>query len=343
MAEFPFISIIIPTLNSARTLERCLQQIRCQNYPFEQIEILICDGGSIDSTLKIAAQYQVDYILENSLKTGEAGKAIGLKHSKGGLIAFIDSDNFLVGQDWLRRMVIPFQSNSEIVMAEPLFFHWDSQAPSITRYCALMGLNDPLCFFMGNFDHWNFALKKWTGFKIPVQDAKDWFWFELSSYDTIPTLGANGVLYQRRFLEELPFSDYFFDVDVPHQLLVIKRRLFAKVRTSILHWYCPSIKDFVKKQRRRVTDYLFYKKKATRVGHLQSYSYRGVIRFILSIIFVVPCLNTSIRGFLRKPDLAWFLHWPLSAITLWIYGMGVFRFWLKPILPDRSDWQADRK
>ncbi len=45
------------------------------------MEIIVADGGSSDGTLKIARKYE-SQIVNNPLKTGEAGKAIGLKEAK---------------------------------------------------------------------------------------------------------------------------------------------------------------------------------------------------------------------------------------------------------------------
>ncbi|HQP92297.1 MAG TPA: glycosyltransferase, partial [Candidatus Omnitrophota bacterium] len=47
------ISIITPTLNSARTLGACIGSIADQDYPKEFIELVFADGGSTDGTLDI--------------------------------------------------------------------------------------------------------------------------------------------------------------------------------------------------------------------------------------------------------------------------------------------------
>jgi len=137
----PSISIITPTYNSAKTLTTCLASIKNQDYQGE-IEIIIADGGSTDSTLEIARQY-TNKIYPNPLKTGEAGKAVGLKHSKGEIIALIDSDNILPSKDWLSRMVEPFQDR-EIAGTEPLYYTYRGEDGYSTRYCAMVGMNDPL-------------------------------------------------------------------------------------------------------------------------------------------------------------------------------------------------------
>jgi glycosyltransferase involved in cell wall biosynthesis len=51
----PRLSIIISTLNAARTLARCLDSISAQL--FRDFEVIIVDGGSVDDTGAISARY----------------------------------------------------------------------------------------------------------------------------------------------------------------------------------------------------------------------------------------------------------------------------------------------
>jgi len=145
----PSVSVVVPTYNSAKTLGDCLESIKNQDYQGE-VEIIIADGGSTDSTLEIARKY-TDKIYPNPLKTGEAGKAAGVKHAKNEIIALIDSDNILPSRDWLSRMIEPFQDR-EIAGTEPLYYTYRKEDGYITRYCAMLGMNDPLCLFLGNYD-----------------------------------------------------------------------------------------------------------------------------------------------------------------------------------------------
>lgn len=142
------ISIIIPTLNSAKTLKDCLESIAIQEYPKDKVEIIIADGGSTDSTLNIVSEFSVAsnlhsqhtniHIVLNDLKTGEAGKAVGLKYVKNEMIAFIDSDNILPDKDWLKRMTESF-NDPEIIASEPIAYTYRQSDGYITRYCTLLG------------------------------------------------------------------------------------------------------------------------------------------------------------------------------------------------------------
>jgi glycosyltransferase involved in cell wall biosynthesis len=100
--EWPKISILIPTLNAGKVLETCLKSIDIQDYPKGKIEIIVADGTSVDNTREIAKNYGAQ-IVENPLKTAEAGKIAALKSSSGEFVALIDSDNILPESNWLKK------------------------------------------------------------------------------------------------------------------------------------------------------------------------------------------------------------------------------------------------
>ena len=114
-------SILIPTLNASSVLENCLESIKKQNYPTEKIEIIVADGGSTDGTVEMAKKYGA-VVVENKLKTGEAGKAAALRAAGGEFVALIDSDNILPDGEWLNQMIEPLLKHAEAVGSEPCFW-----------------------------------------------------------------------------------------------------------------------------------------------------------------------------------------------------------------------------
>jgi len=91
MRNDPLVSIVIPTYNSQKTLERCLQSIRRQTYG--NIEVIIVDGGSKDRTVSLAEIYGTKVI---SKKAGMSESTnIGIKNSNGKYIYRVDSDVIL--------------------------------------------------------------------------------------------------------------------------------------------------------------------------------------------------------------------------------------------------------
>lgn len=349
--DAPLVSILIPTLNAASVLEKCLASIVKQDYPKEKLEIIVADGGSTDKTLEIAKKYGAK-IYKNPLKTGEAGKAVALRYAQGKLVALIDSDNLLPGPTWFRQMVEPF-SDPEIIGSEPWEFTWRSQDGFIDRYCALLGMNDPLCLFLGNYDKRSVLTEKWTDLPVEQEDKGGWLKVSLKAH-ALPTIGANGTILRREILLKNGLvGDYLFDIDIIAQIASQKPVKFAKVKTGIIHLYCGSdIKKFIRKQKRRIRDYLYFSaltKKTDKGRHYQKIGVRkypwqqqnkiGLLKFILACVTIIPLLYQSIKGFFKKPDPAWFFH-PLACwITLYAYGTGRIKGIFGVREMDRRHWK----
>jgi glycosyltransferase involved in cell wall biosynthesis len=336
--NLPSVSFLIPTLNAANVLEKCLLAIKSQKYPQKLIEIIMADGGSKDRTLLLGKKYKVK-IYPNPLKTGEAGKAVAFRKAKGELVALVDSDNYLTDKNWLRRMIEPF-NDEEIIGSEPWEFTYRKKDGFIDRYCALMGLNDPLCYFLGNYDRRNSLSGQWTQLKLKQEDKGDWLKVSLKP-PLIPTIGANGTILRKEpFLKSGLIGDYLFDIDILAQLASKRSIKFAKVKVGIIHLYCGSdIKKFIRKQKRRIKDYLYYQKLGARHYPWQSQNKMGLLKFILSCITIIPLVFQTFKGYFRKPDFAWFFH-PLSCwITFLVYGLEKFKSLWGVKEMDRKQWR----
>lgn len=97
--EFPnvFISIIIPSKNSSKTLSACLESIY-SNLPKGFFEVILADNGSIDDTIAIAKKYELKIITAPNIYVSEV-RNVGAAHAKGPILAFIDSD-CLITPEW---------------------------------------------------------------------------------------------------------------------------------------------------------------------------------------------------------------------------------------------------
>lgn len=340
---WPKISILIPTLNAASVLDSCLKSISSQDYPKEQIEIIVADGGSTDATLEIASKYGAK-IVENKLKTGEAGKKSALDSSTGDFCALIDSDNVLPNALWLKNMIKPLLQEQDAVGSEPWEYTLRATDGFITRYCALLGMNDPLAHFLGNYDRLNGITGKWTGLELDQMHNSSYIIVTLDKNKPLPTIGANGTIFRAAFLKKHASGDYLFDIDILASGLKSQNTLkFIKVKEGIVHSYCESdISKFAKKQRRRVYDFLYHKRNSSRsyswAGNSAAY-YFGYAKFILACLTIFPLLWQTMVGYIKKRDTAWLFHPLACEITLWEYGWGVINSLFKSKELDRSKWK----
>lgn len=87
------ISVIIPTYNRAKKLERCLVSILSQTYlPYE---IIVVDDGSTDETMQIieAINSPIIKVLKQIHQGAQKARNLGVYSAKGEYIAFMDSDD----------------------------------------------------------------------------------------------------------------------------------------------------------------------------------------------------------------------------------------------------------
>ncbi len=338
MNQFPSISVILPTLNAARTLERCLAAIRAQDYPRELVEIVMADAGSTDGTLAIAERYGVERIVPNPLRTGEAGKAAAIGASSGAILALVDSDNILDDPQYFRRAARLFEDDT-IDSVEPLHWTLDPNDTLVNRYCALLGMNDPLSYFLGNYNRCSWLSGRFTGMPLrSVEETPEAYIVEVDPRH-VPSFGANGFMVRRRALEGLSWRPYYFDIDVFQQMAAAGRGRIGIMKTGILHLYCDRIATFRRKQARRIRDFFHHSR-----GSRRTYDYQGIpktryIHFALATITVFPLLVQAFRGYRRKPDSAWWFHPLACGITLWEYGWGTIRSLRKTGEYDREGWK----
>jgi hypothetical protein len=95
------ISVIIPTLNEEKYIEKCLQSLKEQDCK-EEFEIIVVDGGSCDSTVSLAKSLADKVIIYDGKPVGDA-RNLGVKFAESDKIAFIDADT-IASDNWVSRI-----------------------------------------------------------------------------------------------------------------------------------------------------------------------------------------------------------------------------------------------
>ncbi len=90
------VSVIMPAFNRAEYIGRAIESVRTQDYP--DWELLVVDDGSTDSTPAVVREYLSERVRYFRREHGgpAAARNAGIENARGGLIAFLDSDDFFL-------------------------------------------------------------------------------------------------------------------------------------------------------------------------------------------------------------------------------------------------------
>ncbi len=102
-------SVVIPSFNSAETLEECLSALRAQTA--KNFDVVLVDDSSTDATQKALEKFsgwKELTVVRNSKTLGSsASRNIGWKKSKGSVVLFTDSD-CVPEKNWVKESVKGF-------------------------------------------------------------------------------------------------------------------------------------------------------------------------------------------------------------------------------------------
>lgn len=111
----PKVSIIIPSYNKEQFILETINSVKNQTY--KNWEMIIIDDGSTDNSWKIIEELSVEdiriksYQRNRSPKGGSVCRNIGLSHSSGEFIFFLDADDLITGNCIENR--VDFVKNNE--------------------------------------------------------------------------------------------------------------------------------------------------------------------------------------------------------------------------------------
>ena len=323
------VAIVMISYNDELIIGDCLESIRGQEYPRDKIEILLIDGGSTDKTIEIAKQYGAKVIVRKDLKDKPNKRGeIAVMTPKTDLIMGFSADNRFQEKDCLFKMIEPFY-NPEVVASETLKYGYDKNLPILCRYFALIGGGDPIAIGLGKADRMPYDTNKCklSGKTIELQD---YFLVKFSNdISKLPTIGANGFIWRKILLEKVGYENSLH-TDTCIKLINIGHDQFAFIKNKhIIHYLNLSIMQFIFRRIKWIDKYSTNGiKRIYTVFHKKDFL--KLIWIIFSSLTIISPLIRSIRGFIKKHDIAWFLNPFISFLFVFSYGLFYLkRFFLK--------------
>ena len=183
------ISVVIPTYNEEKNIERCLKAFEEQTIPRQDFEIIVVDGQSRDRTVEIAEKY-ADRVIQQISKGVGGARNDGARIADGDIIVTTDAD-CIPYAEWLEVAKKHFE-NEEVV--------------------AVTGFLDPFDYAgMRNYETYLYELL--FGISNQILNL-----FSVMGYYHL--CGANSAFHRDTFLEiggyqDLPYSD---DIEIYKRL-----------------------------------------------------------------------------------------------------------------------------
>src|SRR5689334_13044424 len=128
------VSVVIPTYNRAHTVVDAVVSVLSQTY--EDLELVVVDDGSTDDTAERIAAVRDPRL--SYVRAGHAGvsaaRNLGVKHTHGELVAFLDSDDL-----WRREKLahevafLRARPDVDLVFSDLEKRHGDRVYPSFMR------------------------------------------------------------------------------------------------------------------------------------------------------------------------------------------------------------------
>lgn len=331
------VSTIVVARNAGHILRDCLQRLRQQNYDQSRVEVLVVDGGSSDGTQELARSFGARVIEGGFPDNQEARRYVGAREASGEILLYLDADNLIPDRDWLGRMVSPF-ADRRVVGSFTKWYCPDRALPSLDRYYALLGGNDPVVHYFGKHDRVPYGERRLPRGAELVAAEKG---FELVRFSpkSLPTIGCNGFLVRKSYFDQLELNspEEFFHTDVHVDLL--KRNpeaAYAIVEDSIIHATGGRLLSSLQKRLRyqsEHSDRLRARRRYLIFDH-RRWSDRIRLLYVAAIAgtFVVPLIG-AVLGFLRTRRWEWFWH-PVATFGMAAaYGIASLRLRAKAGVP----------
>jgi GT2 family glycosyltransferase len=126
----PFVSIVVLNYNGKKHLQNCINSVLENAYP--NFEVVLVDNASTDGSIQpIRNRYGADpklQIIQSNINLGySGGNNLGLSHSRGKYIVFLNNDT-TVESDWLIYLVEALEHDSNIGIAQSLIYAMDKKS-----------------------------------------------------------------------------------------------------------------------------------------------------------------------------------------------------------------------
>lgn len=317
----PKISVLLTAINSENNLKNCLKSIRKNNYNKKYYEIIYVDAGSSDNSLKTAKKFGAKIIVKKNANIPE-GRNLGIKNSKGEILAFTDTD-CVVDKNWLKEIDLELSKEGVLAVGGPNLI---PKAKTWFEKCIGTALNT----YFGSLGSISGLIKE--------------------KRTAVRSVAANNAAYKREIIKDVGlFDEKLITGEDPDLNLRIRKKGFKIIyspKIKVWHYRRQTLKKFLKqmyyygvgrvkliKKHKIISDILYYMPiflSAVSIL-LAIYNFNLFLKTVL-IAFLTFFLILFIGIFIKSKDFICSLTGPVFlSLGYLAYFLGYFKEIIKPV------------
>lgn len=316
-----YLSVVIATFNSERHIEKVLKSVVSQDIPMSEMEIILIDGGSGDTTKSIGIKFGCRWI-ENPRTEPIYAKYLGFRHARGRFLVYLDHDEVLISRTSFSGRIRAIEDSKDIGAVVLSGYINPEDYPMINDYINEFG--DPFSYFM-------YRLSKDIRFFIPtlkkrysvIEERDEIIVFDLHQVTNLPLieLCAGGSLIDRAYFLESYTKELSGPELIPHLFyLSVKERsnLAVSKLDGLVHYSADSTLSYLSKIKWRIKNNIFFKERmgiSGFSGRSQNSSIWNKIKIYMFIpysLLIIPALADAIYLCVSRRKLGYLIHVVLS-------------------------------
>lgn len=258
-------------------------------------------------------------VVRNGDRNIERGKAIGLRAATHDLVLFIDDDNELTRNDWLRKAVDAIRECPNAVGAQSCRFAYRRTDSIVNRWASLFGVGDPVAFYLNRRDHLGSLETRWCLSGEVLKETEDYWLVRFDAQD-FPTLGSQGYLTWRAMQQSVEHWPHWLHIDANLELAKRGHNQFIFMKDDVVHDYCRSVSQLLNKLKRNAVLFLSAPQE-------RSFEWkRSQLHLLVALVKMLTVVNPTIlavRYYFKTWDTACFMHPVLSFCVPILYAREV--------------------